>query len=388
MHRRGLIALLAAIPLAAAAPDPGVAVLERLFKEPKAQADWFTAQFIQSVPIEQVNTLLDSIRQQMGALQSVTGSGHNFVLHLDHGTVSARLVLAGDGKIAGLLLRPAATQGSLDDHVRAITSLAGETAVLVTRNDAVLAAVRAEVPLAVGSAFKLAVLMAVAQAVTQKRLAWDQVVRLDPAWRSLPSGVLQDWPSGTPVTIATLADLMISKSDNTAADSLIALAGRAAVEAISPRNAPFLTTREAFVLKGEANAALRARWRAAGLDQRRELLRQIATMRLPTAEALATEASLDIEWRFTARELAALLEAIDAVPALHINPGLANRADWRSVAYKGGSETDCVNLSTLVVAHNGNRHAVVVTWNGPGASVERLAASYTGILRGLTQQEG
>ena len=143
-----------------------------------------------------------------------------------------------------------------------ITSLAGDTAVLVTRNDDDLVAVRADAPLAVGSAFKLAVLKAVAQAVQQKRLAWDQVVRLDPAWRSLPSGVLQSWPGGTPVTIETLADMMISVSDNTAADALIALAGRGAVQTVSPRNTPFLTTREACVLKGSANGDLRARWLA------------------------------------------------------------------------------------------------------------------------------
>jgi beta-lactamase class A len=386
MHRRSLIALIATTALAAAGPASGIAVLQRLFTEPEAKAEWFTTQFIDAVPIENVNTLLGGIRQQMGALKSVNGGGYNFIVHLEHGDVSARLVLSGDGKIAGLRLRPAAAPGSLDDHVRTITSLAGDTSVLVTRNHAVLAAVREEVPLAVGSAFKLAVLRAVAQAVEQKRLAWDHVVRLDLACRSLPSGIMQDWPPGTPVTIATLADLMISKSDNTAADSLIALAGRASIEAISPRNTPFLTTREAFVLRGEANAPLRSRWRAAGLDERRVLLRQIAITALPGADALATGPSLDIEWRFTARELAALLAALDDMPALHINPGLADQAAWRSVAYKGGSETGCVNLSTLAVAHNGDRHAVIVTWNGPGASVDRLAGPYTGILQALAQR--
>jgi hypothetical protein len=388
VFRRVLLGLPAAMLLLAVAPDPGIAVLERLFREKVAQAGWFTAQFIEKVPIDQVNTLLGAVRAQLGGLRSVSGSGHSFVVHLARGDVSARLVLTDDGKIAGLLLRPAASQGNLDDHVRAIAALPGETSVLVTRDGAVLAAKGAETPLAVGSAFKLAVLKAVAEAIGRQRLAWDQVARLEPAWRSLPSGSLQTWPDGTPLTIATLADMMISTSDNTAADALIALAGRAAVESLSPRNAPFLTTREAFVLK--ASAAPRSRWLAGDVAARRKILAEIAALPLPAPESVL--AGLEIEWRFSARELAALLEALHAVPAcaatLGINPGLASPAVWRRVMFKGGSELDCVNLSTLAVDHRGARHAVIVTWNGPGAAVEKLAGPYGGILQGLARGDG
>jgi hypothetical protein len=386
--RRTLIALAAVILLPAAGADPGIAVLERLFRAPQVEAAWFTPAFIEKVPIEQVNALLGNIKQEMGAFKSVDGSGHSFIVHLAHGDLSARLVLTDDGKIAGLLLRPAATQGSLQDHVRAIASLAGDKAVLVTRNDDDLVAVHADAPLAVGSAFKLAVLQAVAQAVQQKRLAWDQVVRLDPAWRSLPSGVLQEWPAGTPVAIETLADMMISVSDNTAADALIALAGRGAVETVSPRNTPFLTTREACVLKGSANGDLRARWLAGNTAARRAMLPEIAARPLPSEDALMAAASLGIEWHFSVRELAALLTDVRGLPMFEINPGLATRADWRSVAFKGGSETDCVNLSTLVVARNGARHAVIVTWNGPGASAERIMGAYSGMLHALAHADG
>jgi hypothetical protein len=247
---------------------------------------------------------------------------------------------------------------------------------------------RADQPLAVGSAFKLAVLKAVVQAVDQKRLAWDQVVRLDAGWRSLPSGALQEWAPGTPLTIATLADMMISISDNTAADALISLAGRDSVERVSPRNTPFLTTRETFILKGASNATLRARWLAAGADERRRMLGEIDAYPLPAADGISPEASLGIEWHFTARDLAGLLQDLHDVPALGINPGVASRADWRDVRYKGGSETDCINLSTLVVGRDGVRHVVIVTWNGPGAGIEQLSPAYAGLLQTLMHGDG
>ena len=94
---------------------------------------------------------------------------------------------------------------------------------------------------------------------------------LDSALRSLPSGVLQSWPAGTPMTVESLAILMISQSDNTAADRLLHLLGRERVESRTrvagnthvARNTPFLTTREMFALKtpadSDALAAVR-RW--------------------------------------------------------------------------------------------------------------------------------
>jgi beta-lactamase class A len=66
-------------------------------------------------------------------------------------------------------------------------------------------------------------------------MGWADVVALQEQWRALPSGVLQDWPLGTHLTVESLAVLMISISDNTAADALAGLVGCAEVEQVAPR---------------------------------------------------------------------------------------------------------------------------------------------------------
>ena len=116
-----------------------------------------------------------------------------------------------------------------------------------------------------GSTFKLYVLAAVSRAVDEGRLAWDDVLILDA--KSFPSGIMQSWPDGAPVTLHTAATLMISISDNTATDLVLRAVGREAVEAemrmsghSNPEKSfPFLTTREMFVIKssdiGETYAA-------------------------------------------------------------------------------------------------------------------------------------
>ncbi len=118
-------------------------------------------------------------------------------------------------------------------------------------------AIGATTPAPLGSAFKLYVLDALARAVAAGKVSWDQPLTVTSQVKSLPSGVLQDDPDGTRVSVRQVAAGMISISDNTAANMLIALLGRHAVEAATRASGmadpaldvPFLTTRELFVLK-------------------------------------------------------------------------------------------------------------------------------------------
>ena len=110
-----------------------------------------------------------------------------------------------------------------------------------------------------GSMFKLFVLGALAHQIAAGRISWTQELTLTDALKSagdIGPGYLQDDPAGTRVSVRQTALQMISISDNTAADMLIDLVGRSAVQAQDRQwsahaalNVPFLTTRELFLLK-------------------------------------------------------------------------------------------------------------------------------------------
>ncbi|MDI3284259.1 serine hydrolase [Polyangium sp. 15x6] len=166
------------------------------------------------------------------------------------------------------------------------------------------------------------------------------------------------------LTVHTLAALMIAQSDNTATDALIHLLGRAAIERHAPGNTPLLTTREFFVLETPQNAALLERFRAADPAGRRAMLDELRKTPLPSLEAYTHDGprALDVEWRFTARDLCALLEKTKDLPVARLNPGLASPKEWDVIAYKGGSEPGILNLSTWA-ERGGRRHCIVATWN-------------------------
>ncbi len=102
------------------------------------------------------------------------------------------------------------------------------------------------------------------QEIKAGKRKWSDVVPLEV--HSVPSGQMQDWPIGSPVTLHTLATMMISISDNTATDALIRVLGREAVaaemvasgHAEPSRNIPMLTTVEFFALKSGDPARIAA----------------------------------------------------------------------------------------------------------------------------------
>lgn len=359
--------------------------IERLFREP-IDKDWFADSFLAQVPAARVEAITTGFKERFGALKSVVRHGGNYVARLERADVPIHISLDPAGRIVGLLAEtPVPTGGTLDDFASAIEALPGRTALLVVSDGKTLVAQQADAPLAVGSAMKLAILAALDDAVKQGRLGWDQVVRLDAKWRTLPSSTLIKWPLQTPITIASLANFMISISDNMATDALIDIVGRAPIEAITPRNSPFLTTSEMFKLS--ANADILAAWAHADAAAKRALLERIDRLPLPDAGQL-THSTGTAEWFLSAREICALLDRVAALPAMSINPGLADPDDWTSVAYKGGSDQGVLNFSTRLVSRDGKVHCVVASWNDDkDVPMDKLAAPYRGILHKLAAPE-
>jgi hypothetical protein len=175
---------------------------------------------------------------------------------------------------------------------------------------------------------------------------------------------------------------MISRSDNSASDTLLAVLGRHRVEALLPElgiaapalDRPFLATREAFLIKYGDPALLR-RWTAADEAGRRALLAgleggevgSIDRSRFTGGPAAIGEG----EWFASPADLVRTLDWLrrsgdrTALELLAINPGLdpVSARDFAYVGYKGGSEPGVLNLSFLLKTRGGRWLAFSATWN-------------------------
>ncbi len=343
--------------------------LARLFSSTVPFQTWFAPTFLAKVPPAQVQQILAGLAESLGPYGSVlVKPDGTFTAHYRYGVVDGTAHIDQQGRFDGLLFSKVAyTPLSRSAALGGLRNLPGLTSVLVLANGAPVLAVDPDRSLAVGSAFKLAVLAAVQQEVATHRLSWTQKVTLLAQDKSLPSGELQTHPVGSSYTLADVAKEMISISDNTAANMLIRVAGRAAIDALIPvSDQPVLTTRELFILKDPANAALRTRYLAALTPQARmKILPAIDRLPLPSAAIFAggKPLALEIEWRFSVRQLCGLMGKVAALPQMSVNPGVATAADWKHVAYKGGSEPGVLNLTTQVTALNGVTYCIAATWN-------------------------
>ena len=246
----------------------------------------------------------------------------------------------------------------------------------------------ADTPLALGSTFKLYVLAALAEDVKAGRRQWTDVVPLTE--KSYPSGMLQTWPEGAPVTLHTLASLMISISDNTATDQLIAELGdkrilklmRESGHGDPVSNDPFLNTRQLFLLKA-SDAQTLADWQSG--DRSKQMLIDlilIGSDNLPLDQINAAFAqgpkAIDIEWFASPADLAKLLAHMrrtadpKAFEIMAINPSATPgiQANWEYIGYKGGSEPGVLNLTWLLTDADGRDHVLTLGWNNPDAVLD------------------
>ena len=359
----------------------------------------FSENFLRAVPASQLEQIARKLSEQGGDLigiEQVVDRGNGaaeFRLRYERALGQAQLQLSAEPpyKIVGFRvssLTPVAD--TAEEILTAFAELPGEAGFAIYRlgddgPDAVLANDNALRPMAIGSTFKLYVLAALSHEIMQGNLAWSDVVTLDQ--RSLPSGQMQDWPAGAPVTLQTLATMMISISDNTATDRLMELLGRDRIAQAVIRSGhanpqlPLMTTAEMFALK-LASPEARNAWREADDTGRQAILDRLDTALLDVAATNAAFASgpvaPDIEWFASSRDIARLLDSIRrsgdeiALAILRINPSIPPelRGHWSYVGYKGGSEPGVLNLSWLLQDNQGEWLVVTASWTDVTQAVD------------------
>jgi beta-lactamase class A len=372
---------------------------------------YFAPSFHAALPKAKWDAVIASMTAQMGkplaidTLTAVTPFSANLRVRFERGIVNAQIAIdpAPPHQVVGLLFSGAEVAGDTFAKLAAdLRALPGATGlgIYALGNGAprLVTGIAPDTPVPLGSAFKLWVLGDLARQLSAGERKWSDVVPVGPA--SLPSGITQNWPAGSPVTIQTLATLMISISDNTATDTLVTLEGDRlddfVTKAGTPGLSPILTTRQMFALKSPANADLARQWAASPAPSARRKLLDANAARLRTTPIdpmmfAGKPAAIDtLEWFASPAQTAGMLDWLrreggeTPLALLAINPGTdpATRGKFDYVGFKGGSEPGVVTLNYLVRRKDGRWLAIAAGWHRSDAGVEdaRLAMLMTRAL--------
>lgn len=381
--------------------DKRVQQLDAIIKAKLAPDEYFAPSFLASISAAQVVSIFDSFIAQHGKpveLVSATPRGKygatlRYAFERSIATIEIDIADADDGKVIGMLFTGFTTPDDTLERVATdIKALPGRTGFLVAELDdkggaRLLESHRSDEQFAIGSTFKLYILAELANQVKGGTIKWSDVAPL--AHRSFSSAATNAWPKDSPMTLHSLATMMVSVSDNSATDSLLFKLGREAVErrlasighSAPDKTLPFLSTVEAFALK--ANPELRDRFLNINEAAQRDLLTSEAaslTLDKIDNEALSKgPTAIDtIEWFASPGDLMLLLNHLrdtkndDMLAIMGVNPGLSPtaRGKWRYIGYKGGSEPGVMSMSFLLQSQKGKWYAVTGSWNDSNAEVD------------------
>ncbi|MEI4507732.1 serine hydrolase [Sphingopyxis sp. CCNWLW253] len=403
------------------APAPGTAFDRRaaqlvdLLTGKIAFADYFDPSFQKAIPEAQFKTFIGGLIAQYGkpvAVDSATptnGRSGTVLLRFERGVATVLLDVGAtaDARVTGLRVTGVTVANDSFDKVAAeIAALPGQTGFLVAELGEAgirpLASANPDRQFAVGSTIKLYILDELAAQVAAGKRKWSDVVPL--SHFSFSSAGTANWPADTPVTLQTLANWMISVSDNGATDTLIHLLGRGPIEARmrtaghsdASRNIPLLTTVEAFALKGNNFNDLRPVFiKGEDVAQRKLIESNQNRLTLANVDGISfTDGPRfidSLEWFASPNDMARLMVDLRArqsktlLAAMAINNGVGPvaAADWTYLGYKGGAENGVLSMSLLGQRKSDEKWLVVTaSWNNSEANIdtERMAGLVTRLL--------
>lgn len=381
-------------------------------KDPEIEAQ-FTNEFLAAVPAASIRPILADEakraphvlagfegKQTASFLVAIVGDARGHFLRITVGTSAAQ-----NDKIQSLLFAPGGdldpaldTWEKLEPRLKALgPSVAYLDADLSTGACVPVRSISPQSSLALGSAFKLWVLAALSKEIGAGTRQWTDTVAINDAWKSLPSGQMQNQPAGTTFTLQKYAEEMIRISDNTATDHLVNTLGRTNVEAAladaghhdPTQDMPFLTTRELFTLKLMLTSQEQQGYIDADVATKRTLLGTYASRDPRTfVGAWGAPRRIDkLEWFATPEDLCNVmlkLKTFADAPAtsqvysiLANNPGLEDTAGlFKYVGFKGGSEPGVLTMTWLLRRRDLSYRVVTLEVNDTTRAVDENEILY------------
>ncbi len=380
--------------------------------------DYFDPSFIAAVPTAQIKQISDSLIAQYGAPQSVeiteklNPNSGKIAVHFEKGIVRMNLAAraAPPHKVSGLLITASEAKddsaAKIDADFKALPGKAGYIVAKLSTagSPEILAGHNIGEQFAIGSTFKLYILAELASQIEAGKRNWDDVAPL--AHRSFSSQATRRWPENAPMTLQSLASMMIATSDNSATDTLLHLLGREQIEAklasighsAPDKTLPFLSTVEAFAIK--SSDALHAEFTAASEAGQRTMLAakkdQLGFDDVDNNAFADGPRFIDaIEWFASPADIVGLMEFLKKarndkiLEIMAINTGIGedDSKKWDYLGFKGGSEPGVISLSYLAHSKSGDWYAISGSWNNTKTEVDttrmvglmtRLLSSYSG----------
>ncbi|MGI6446001.1 MAG: DUF362 domain-containing protein [Candidatus Ozemobacteraceae bacterium] len=324
----------------------------------------FAAAFLKQVNVKKILEIRKMYTGELGKFVKAEEAKKGFKLYFEKGETDSAIGIDSDNKIASIWFgAPKLTQDTFEEVAKDLKKLPGKVSVCLLKHDKnsnsekEIFTLNHKTPLGCGSAFKLYLLKALEDAVAKGKAKMSDTLALDEKSMSFPSGILQEWPLQSRHTLETLAGLMISVSDNTATDHIINFIGLEKLRGYFPETCTELLTTAQFIKLKFAFKELAEEYAKADAKRKKQILKELDAKKASDIDLsfLGKESVKpflvdEIEWRISTLELCRVIYSLRDNKLLRINPatGIANKADWHIIGFKGGSEPGVLNFTWVM----------------------------------------
>ncbi len=335
--------------------------------------DHYSNDFQKALPGEQMAEVFAQVQGKYGDCVEVVDfksslNGDKFSTKHKNGQIIDFTIVEKNSKITGLwILGERAKPVSYKDFNEARKDFASlsRPSLLLIKNEEMILAMNESKRTPLGSTFKLFVLDSLAKQIKDKKMTWEDELKISNSLKSLPSGVFQTKEEGAEFSLYEYALKMISISDNTATDHLIDKLGRTSIERdIKKRglklsygwNRPFLTTMELFKVRASFEAEDYKKYASNTTTGRLVQLQKVAKLKNDQvmnklSKWQTPRGILDTEWFSTPKDICKLLKALDQEKneqvdsILSSNTPFADKDIFDQIYYKGGSEPGVLQMA-------------------------------------------
>ncbi|MEA3306669.1 MAG: serine hydrolase [Elusimicrobiota bacterium] len=365
----------------------------RISENPRKLLNAFHRSFFKALAYKKIKHILQSLYEMHGKVIKVkftkikSETSAEFLLYTDKNYLIPAVITVEPkrGKVTGLFFKlPYQKTIGFEDIKSRLEKLPGRVGFMLKKlngADSKAEQINSEDVFAIGSTFKLYTLAA----LIEGNYSWKKIIPLKEKNKSLPGGELRDWPTGSYFTLYSLAARMISKSDNTATDTIMDYIGRNKIEknleklghAKPKLLKPFLKTSEMFKLKSSTEIA--KRYLSANLKERYKILDK-ELPKIPLDIEGFTKKPFEInkiEWPASPKDLCNLMDYFrkerdeTALGIMGINPGLnISKEKFSYAGYKGGSEPGVSNMTWLLKTKKDDWYCLSASWNNESETLE------------------
>lgn len=324
----------------------------------------FSESFLKALSTDKIAEITKQYESTLGKYMEALPTENGFKLIFQKGNAPSTITFNEKNQVASIWFGvPNLSQDSFENISEELKKMPGKVSICLLRHnendngEEEIFTFQHKLELGVGSSFKLYLLKALDDAVSEGEFKMSDLIALKNENFSFPSGILQEWPAQSQHTLDTLAGLMISLSDNTATDHIFNLLGEQRLRDYFPKSCKEMLNTSQFIKLKFFYKELAKEYVSASQQRKEDILREIdgknaKDLDLSFINTQPQKPFLieEIEWQISTLDLCRIAYSLRENRLLRINPaqGITKKADWHIVGFKGGSEPGVLNFTWVV----------------------------------------